>query len=137
MGILILTNIKEIINVMLKVYPSRIILLSILLVGSIMILSVSSSTKNAFLQATESSSKSNTFINSNTTGSELLKDTNVKLLDSLGLATVYQSLEREIGKIMDIAYQSMNLTNSFGTFPLSNLTADMQQQYRWIPRDRI
>ena len=92
--------------------------------------------QNVFSQVTESSSKSNTFINSNTTGLELLNDTNIKLLDSLGLATVYQPLEREIVKIMDIAYQSMNLTNSFGTFPLSNLTADMQQKYRGIPSDQ-
>ena len=92
--------------------------------------------QNVFSQVTESSSKSTTFINSNTTGLELLNDTNIKLLDSLGLATVYQPLEREIVKIMDIAYQSMNLTNSFGTFPLSNLTADMQQKYRGIPSDQ-
>ncbi|MDF0681419.1 MAG: cache domain-containing protein [Candidatus Nitrosocosmicus sp.] len=121
---------------MLKVFPSGFLLLSILLVGSIMILFVSSSTINAFSQATESSSRSNTFINSNPTGSGLLNDTNMKLLDSLGLATVYQPLEREIAKIMDIAYQSMNLTNSFGSFPLSNLTADMQQKYRGIPSDQ-
>jgi hypothetical protein len=34
---------------------------------------------------------------------------------------------------MNLTYQSMNLTNSFGTFPLSNITSDMQQQYRGLP----
>jgi hypothetical protein len=42
----------------------------------------------------------------------------------------------EISKIMNIAHQSMNLTNSFGNFPLVNLTTDMQQQYRGIPSDQ-
>lgn len=42
----------------------------------------------------------------------------------------------EITKIMDIAHQSMNLTNSFGNFPVVNLTSDMQQQYRGIPIDQ-
>jgi hypothetical protein len=67
-------------------------------------------------------------LNPNITESEKLED--------LGLYSVYQSLEMEITKIMDIAHQSMNLTNSFGNFPIVNLTTDMQQQHRGIPSDQ-
>lgn len=52
------------------------------------------------------------------------------------MSTVYRSIEDEITHIMDIAYQSMNLTNSFGISPLSNLTTNMQQQYPGIPSDQ-
>jgi hypothetical protein len=81
-------------------------------------------------------SKNNILVNSNITGSQQSNDSNPELLENLGLFTIYQSLEREIAQIMNLAYQSMNLTNSFGTFPLANITTEMQQQYRGIPSDK-
>lgn len=104
-------------NVMLKGYPSRFILLSILLSGSFIILFVTSFPTNAFSQATESFSKGDPFLNSNVTGLEPSYNSKMDLLKALGLYTIFQPLEGELSKIMDIAYQSMNLTNSFGTFP--------------------
>ena len=62
--------------------------------------------------------------------------TELDKLENLGLYSVYQLLETEISKIMYIAHQSMNLTNSFGNFPVVNLTTHMQQQYRGIPSDQ-
>ncbi len=101
---------------------------NILLVGSIVILLMFIPTTSIYSQNGDIQSNNDISLNSNLTKSEQLQN--------LELYIVYQQLEMEITKIMDIAHQSMNLTNSFGNFPVVNLTTDMQQQYRGIPRDQ-
>jgi hypothetical protein len=85
-------------------------------------------TTSIYSQNGDIQSNNDISLNSNLTNSEQLQNR--------GLHAVYQQLEMEITKIMDIAHQSMNLTNSFGNFPVVNLTTDMQQQYRGIPNDQ-
>ena len=101
---------------------------NILLLGSIVIIFVFVPTTSIYSQNGDIQLNDNTSLNSSIT--ELEK------LENLGLYSVYQQLEMEISKIMNIAHQSMNLTNSFGNFPVVNLTTDMQQQYRGIPSDQ-
>ncbi len=107
----------------LKVKPSNILLL-----GSIVILFMFIPATSIYSQNGDIQLNNDISLNPNITESEKLED--------LGLYSVYQSLEMEITKIMDIAHQSMNLTNSFGNFPIVNLTTDMQQQHRGIPSDQ-
>lgn len=95
--------------------------------GSIVILLMFIPTTSIYSQNGDIQSNNDISLNSNLTKSEQLQN--------LGLYAVYQQLEMEITKIMEIAYQSMNLTNSFGNFPGVNLTTDMQQKYRGIPSD--
>ena len=101
---------------------------NILLLGSIVIIFVFVPTTSIYSQNGDIQLNDNTSLNSSIT--ELEK------LENLGLYSVYQQLEMEISKIMNIAHQSMNLTNSFGNFQVVNLTTDMQQQYRGIPSDQ-
>jgi hypothetical protein len=101
---------------------------NILLLGLIVMLAVSIPTANIYSQNDDTQFNSDILLNSNNTKSEQL--------ENLGLDSVYDHLGMEITNIMDIAYQSMNLTNSFGNFPVVNLTTDMQQQYRGIPSDQ-
>ncbi|HYG00369.1 MAG TPA: cache domain-containing protein [Candidatus Saccharimonadales bacterium] len=121
---------------MIREYQSRLTLFSVLLLGSFTILFVSTSVTETFSQTNESLSQNDAPNETNVTASQQSNTSNTELLENLGLSTTYQSLEQEIRQIMNLAYQSMNLTNSFGTFPLSNITADMQQQYRGIPNDQ-
>ncbi len=107
----------------LKLKPSNILLL-----GSIVILFMFIPATSIYSQNGDIQLNNDISLNPNITESEKLED--------LGLYSVYQSLEMEITKIMDIAHQSMNLTNSFGNFPIVNLTTDMQQQHRGIPSDQ-
>lgn len=110
---------------------------SILLFGSFATLFVSTSITGAFSQTNESLYGKNMLIGSNFTGTpQLSNDTNLELLEILGLTAVYQSIDSETTKIMNLADQSMNLTNSFGVFPLASITTDMQEQYRGIPSDQ-
>lgn len=101
---------------------------NILLLGSIVILFMFIPATSIYSQNGDIQLNNDISLNPNITESEKLED--------LGLYLVYQSLEMEITKIMDIAHQSMNLTNSFGNFPIVNLTTDMQQQHRGIPSDQ-
>lgn len=101
---------------------------NILLLGSIVILFMFIPATSIYSQNGDIQLNNDISLNPNITESEKLED--------LGLYSVYQSLEMEITKIMDIAHQSMNLTNSFGNFPIVNLTTDMQQQHRGIPSDQ-
>lgn len=101
---------------------------NILLLGSIVILFMFIPATSIYSQNGDIQLNNDISFNPNITESEKLED--------LGLYSVYQSLEMEITKIMDIAHQSMNLTNSFGNFPIVNLTTDMQQQHRGIPSDQ-
>ena len=101
---------------------------NILLLGSIVILFMFFPTMSTYSQSDEIQLNNNISLNPSIT--ELEKPENS------GLYSVYRQLEMEISKIMNIAHQSMNLTNSFGNFPLVTLTTDMQQQYRGIPSDQ-
>jgi hypothetical protein len=100
----------------------------ILMLGSIAMLFVFIPTTSIYSQNNNTQNNNSVSLNSSISGSEQL--------ENLRLYAVYQQLEMEITKIMDIAHQSMNLTNSFGNFPVINLTTDMQQQYRGIPSDQ-
>lgn len=91
---------------------------------------------DVFSQTNESMVQNDVLLSSNVSGFQQSSGSNTELLDNLGLSTTYQSVEREISQIMNLAHQSMNLTNSFGTFPLANITADMQQQYQGIASDQ-
>jgi hypothetical protein len=97
-------------------------------IGLVVMLVVSIPTVSIYSQNDDNQFNSDMSLNSNNAGSEQP--------ETLGLYSAYQQLEMEISKIMDVAYQSMNLTNSFENFPVVNLTADMQQQYRGIPSDQ-
>ena len=101
---------------------------NILFLGSIVILFMFIPHTSIYSQNADMQLNNDTSLNTNIT--------QLEKLENLGLYAVYQPLEMEITKIMDIAHQSMNLTNSFGNFPLVNLTTDMQQQYRGIPSDQ-
>jgi hypothetical protein len=113
---------------MFKEPQLRSIPIIILLLGSIAILFVSIPSTNIYSQTDDTRFNNEISLNSNITESEQL--------ENLGLYAVYQQLEMEITNIMDIALSSMNLTNSFGNFPVVNLTTDMQQQYLGIPSDQ-
>ena len=122
---------------MIEEYQSRLILFSVLVLflGSFTVLVGSTSVKETFSQANEPLSQGDIPHDPSVIPSQQSSAPDTKLLENLGLSAVYQSVEREIARIMNLAYQSMNLTNSFGTLPLSNLTTDMQQQFRGIPGD--
>lgn len=113
---------------MFKESQLRFKLLIILLLGSIAMLFVFIPTTSIYSQNNNTQNNNSVSLNSSISESEQL--------ENLRLYAVYQQLEMEITKIMDIADQSMNLTNSFGNFPVINLTTDMQQQYRGIPSDQ-
>jgi hypothetical protein len=102
--------------------------INIFLLGSIVLLVVLIPPMSIYAQNSDIQLNNDLSLNSNTTKSEQL--------EIMGLYSVYQQLEMEITKIMNIAHQSMNLTNTFGSFPVVNLTTDMQQQYRGIPSDQ-
>jgi Cache domain len=100
----------------------------ILLLVAIVMLFVFIPTTNIYSQKNDTQFNSDISLNLNITKSEQL--------ENLGLYAIYHQLEMEISRIMNIAHESMNLTNSFGNFTVVNLTTDMQQQYRGIPSDQ-
>lgn len=121
---------------MAKAHQAKLIVLCVFLLSSFTILLMTTSVMDAFSQTLKSLPQNNVLLNPNITGTQQLNGPNLELLKNLGLSKVYQSVESEITKIMNIAYQSMNLTNSFGTFPLSQITSDMQKQYQGISGDQ-
>lgn len=93
-------------------------------------------TTNIYSQNNNTHNNSSALLISSISESELSSNPNSEMLENQGLYAVYQQSEMEITKIMEIAHQSMNLTNSFRNFPLVNLTPDMQQQLRGVPSDQ-
>lgn len=74
--------------------------------------------------------------NSNTNQSQFSITTNLTLLKQLDLYTLSQRLNNTISDLMDIADASMNGSNSFGNFPLVNVTSEMKMKYHGIPSDQ-
>lgn len=120
---------------MIRDSQPRVVLFSILLLGSFTILFALTSIGDVSSQANTSLPENKTF-NASITNSQQSTFSNTETLENLGLSTVYRSVQQEIKQIMNLAYQSMNLTNSFGNFHLANITEDMQQKYRGIPGDQ-
>ncbi|MDR4490876.1 MAG: cache domain-containing protein [Candidatus Nitrosocosmicus sp.] len=120
---------------MIRDSQPRVVLFSILLLGSFTILFALTSIGDVSSQANTSLPENKTF-NASITNSPQSTFSNTETLENLGLSTVYRSVQQEIKQIMNLAYQSMNLTNSFGNFPLENITEDMQQKYRGIPGEQ-
>lgn len=120
---------------MIRDSQPRVVLFSILLLGSFTILFALTSIGDVSSQTNTSLPENKTF-NASITNSPQSTFSNTETLENLGLSTVYRSVQQEIKQIMNLAYQSMNLTNSFGNFPLANITEDMQQKYRGIPGDQ-